>query len=263
MGDSKALSGRKYSGIVICIAFAIMFILADSIMGIYFGGVIYHVIKSALMILFFVVELFVYLRFYGKESAGEIIYTKDFLKGIKAGFAIFLYIPFVIVTYFVVGKPAFANTTIPIVLSYLVLEQLAASIFEEFSFRVFVCEGYFLEDDTTSVKRIEYALVSAVTFGLAHAATATTLNSAAIRFCMETVWGFAFAAVYLYSHNILAAMLLHFFTDVVINSTNLIKEWTPSDLMTILDNYGYFVVMGIILVMSVIVILRQPERLTQ
>lgn len=263
MEDSKALSGSKYSGIVICVAFAIMFILADSIMGIYFGGVIYYVIKSALRILFFVVELFIYLRFYGKESAGDIIYTKGFLKGLKAGFAIFLYIPFVIITYYIVGRPSFVETTIPIVLSYLVLDQLSAAIFEEFSFRAFVCEGYYQGEEETSTKRFVYALISAITFGLTHAATATTLSSAAIRFCMSVVWGFVFACVYLYSHNILAAMLFHFLTDVVVNSTILIEEWTPSELMTILDNYGYFVVMGIILVMSVIVLLRRPQRLTQ
>ena len=248
MADKEKGMSRKYFGIVICILFAIMYILVESVAAPYFEGAIWYCTRSALRVLFFIVELFIFIRFYDKETAGNVIFFKGFKKGLFAGIAMFLFIPFVIITYFIVGAPEWADISISIVLSYLILEQLSVALFEEFTFRAFVMEGYFLEENKTVSTKIMYALISAVVFGIFHAQAATTMNSAIIRFVITGIWGFAFASVYIYSHNILAAMFIHFITDVVVNSTNLIKEWTPSNLMTILDNYVYFIVLGIILV---------------
>lgn len=259
MADTNVSSSKKFSGIVICIAFAIMFIVIDLMISPYasttdeaFG----YIIKSVLRLIFFMVSLFTFMSFYHKEAISDVIHLKGFGKGLLAGIAMFLYIPFIIITYYIVGAPTFKEVTVSIIITYLILEQIAVALWEEIVFRCFVCEGYYLEENKTAGKRIMYALIAGVIFGIAHAATAGSVENAIIRFILTGVWGFAFAAVYLYSHNILAAMFLHFITDVVVNSTNLVKEWAPSNLMTILDQYVYFVVTGIIFIVALVFLIK-------
>ena len=262
MADTSVSSSKKFSGIVICIAFAIMFIVIDLMISPTADGAFGYLIKSVLRLIFFMVSLFVFMSFYHKEAISDVIHLKDFGKGIFAGIAMFLYIPFVIVTYFVVGAPTWINTTISIIFTYLILEQIAVALWEEIVFRCFVCEGYFLEENKTAGKRIMYALIAGVIFGLVHAATAESISNGLIRFVLTGVFGFGFATIYLYSHNILAAMFMHFITDVVINATNLVKEWTPSNLMTILDQYVYFVVIGIIFIVALVFLIKGEKTVS-
>ncbi len=256
-------SSKKFSGIVICVAFAIMFIVIDLMISPYIDGAVGYLIKSVLRLVFFMVSLFVFMNFYGKETVSEIIHLRGFGKGLFAGIAMFLFIPFVIITYFIIGAPTWLNTPVSIIFTYLILEQIAVALWEEIVFRGFVCEGYFLEENKTAGKRIMYALISGVIFGLVHAATADSLSNAILRFALTGVWGFGFAAIYLYSHNILAAMFMHFITDVVINSTLLVKDWTSSSLMTILDQYVYFVVIGIIFIVAVIFLIKEDKNTSE
>ena len=58
-------------------------------------------------------------------------------------------------------------------------------------------------------------------------------------------------------------MFMHFITDVVINSTNLVKDWTSSSLMTILDQYVYFVVIGIIFIVAVIFLIKEDKKTSE
>ncbi|SHH85615.1 CAAX protease self-immunity [Butyrivibrio fibrisolvens DSM 3071] len=263
MTDTSTSSSKKFSGIVICVAFAIMFIVIDLMISPYIDGAVGYLIKSVLRLVFFMVSLFVFMNFYDKETVSEIIHLRGFGKGLFAGIAMFLFIPFVIITYFIIGAPTWLNTSVSIIFTYLILEQIAVALWEEIVFRGFVCEGYFLEENKTAGKRIMYALISGVIFGLVHAATANSLSNAILKFALTGVWGFGFAAIYLYSHNILAAMFMHFITDVVINSTNLVKDWTSSSLMTILDQYAYFVVIGIIFIVAVIFLIKEDKNTSE
>lgn len=255
MADTNVSSSKKFSGIVICIAFAIMFIVIDLMISPYAVGAFGYIIKSVLRLIFFMVSLFTFMSFYHKEAISDVIHLKGFGKGLLAGIAMFLYIPFVI-TYFIVGASAITKTSIFIVFVFLILMQMSVALWEEIVFRCFVCEGYYLEENKTAGKRVLYALIAGVIYGFVDATTVGTLHDAIIRFIISGVWGFGFAAIYLYSHNILAAMFMHFIKELAKNSTILIESWAQGNLMDILDKYGSFAVIGIIFIVALVFLIK-------
>lgn len=96
-------------------------------------------------------------------------------------------------------------------------------------------------------------------FGIAHVIGCDTLEVAIYRFITTGIWGFAFASIYLYTHNILVAMFMHFFTDIFLNVPIFIAEWNDSIALTILDNYIHFVFLGIIIIVAVYFLLKEPK----
>ncbi|MCM1284092.1 MAG: hypothetical protein NC124_06700 [Clostridium sp.] len=74
------------------------------------------------------------------------------------------------------------------------------------------------------------------------------------------IWGFAFASVYLYSHNILAAMFLHFITNIFSNATQFIAEWKETTAFVILNDYIYFALLGIMFLTAVIFLRKEPKE---
>lgn len=74
------------------------------------------------------------------------------------------------------------------------------------------------------------------------------------------VWGFAFASVYLYTHSILAAAIIHFFTNIFLNISIFISDWNDSSLFMILDNYVQWVMLAAILIVAVVFLYKKPVR---
>lgn len=74
------------------------------------------------------------------------------------------------------------------------------------------------------------------------------------------IWGFAFAAVYLYTHNFLAVAFFHFITDVFLNIPNFISDYKDTVALTIMDNYVLWVVRAIILIVAVIFLIKKPLK---
>lgn len=96
------------------------------------------------------------------------------------------------------------------------------------TFRAFVCEGYYQRNTATAKNRLVYAFISFMFFGIAHAIECDTLEVAAYRFIITGIWGFAYASIYLYTHNILVAMFMHFFTDIFLNVPTFVAKWNDS-----------------------------------
>lgn len=250
---------KKDVGVFLCIIFTILFLLISNMLVPYFDGAYWYCVSSFQRILFFALELFIFVKLFRKEKVSEIIHFHNFKSGLAAGLIMFIYVPFYLITYCVIGAKSWINTTVPIVVSCLFLQQLVTGLWEELTFRAFVCEGYYQGSDKTSKNRVIYALISSLVFGICHAIECDTWEIAIYRFITTAIWGFAFASIYLYSHNILVTMFMHFFTDVFLNINNFIEDWNDSTALTILDNYISFVLLGIMFIVALYYLIRTPK----
>lgn len=250
---------KKNIGIVLCIIFYSIFIVVTNVSRSYFDGAYWYIVNSIQRMLFGMIELFVFMKIYKKEKWTDIIHFKNFKYGFSASMGMFLYLPFEIITYYIIGAKEWLNTTFPIVVSCLLFQQFATGFWEELTFRAFVCEGYYQRNTVTAKNRLVYAFISFLLFGIIHAIECDTLEIAIYRFISTGVWGFAFASVYLYTHNILVAMFMHFFTDIFLNVPTFIAEWNDSITLTVLDNYIQFVFLGIIFIVAVYFLRKEPK----
>ena len=91
----------------------------------------------------------------------------------------------------------------------LVCQQVTTGFFEVSADRALLMEGYYQHGERSGKRRLLYSLISAVMFGAMHLLAGFTTAAFAALF------GFAMAAVYLHSHNILVPMLLHFLQDLI------------------------------------------------
>lgn len=251
---------KKDIGILFCIIFYSLFIAVSNMLKPYFDGAYWYLVSSMQRMLFGIMELFVFVKLYKKETWTEVIHFRNFKYGMFASIGMFLYLPFEIITYYIIGAKEWMSTTIPIVVSCLLFQQFATGFWEELTFRAFVCEGYYQRNSVTAKNRLVYAFISFMVFGIVHAIECDSLEIAIYRFITTGTWGFAFASVYLYTHNILAAMFMHFFTDIFLNIPTFIAEWNDSAALTILDNYIHFVFLGIMILVGIYFLWKEPKE---
>ncbi len=250
---------KKDIGIILCIIFYSIFIAVANISRSYFDGAYWYIASSIQRMLFGIIELFIFMKIYKKEKWTDIIHFKNFKYGFSASIGMFLYLPFEIITYYIIGAREWLNTTFPIVVSCLLFQQFATGFWEELTFRAFVCEGYYQRNTVTAKNRLVYAFISFLLFGIIHAIECGTLEIAIYRFISTGIWGFAFASIYLYTRNILVAMFMHFFTDIFLNVPVFIAEWNDSIALTVLDNYIQFIFLGIIFMVAVYFLWKEPK----
>lgn len=251
---------KKDIGVFLCIIFYILFLLIARTVRTYYNldGAEWYVFSSIQRLLFGFIALFVFIKIFKKEKWTNVINFQNFKNGLVAGSSIFLMI-LVYIAYFAVGAKSFINTTVLIVLSCLFFQQITTGFWEELTFRAFVMEGYFSSENRTWKTRLIYAMLSFIIFGLVHAIECDSFSYALYRFITTGIWGFVFASIYLYSHNILVPMCLHFITDIFANGISFVDEWNESQLFTILNNYIYFIVLGIMFISSIIYIVKKPK----
>lgn len=254
------VSIKKDIGIIFCIVFSIIFIAVSNVLKPYFDGAYWYSVSSIQRMLFGIIELFVFVKLYKREKWTDVIHFKNFKYGLSASIGMFLFLPFEIITYYIIGAREWLNTTVPIVVSCLLFQQLATGFWEELTFRAFVCEGYYQKNAVTAKNRLVYAFISFMVFGIVHAIECDSLEITIYRFITTGTWGFAFASVYLYTHNILAAMFMHFFTDIFLNIPTFIAEWNDSAALTILDNYIHFVFLGIMILVGIYFLWKEPKE---
>ena len=250
---------KKEIGIILCLVFFVAFLIIAKLLMPYFYGANWYLVNGVQRLVFGFLELFLFIKIFHKESWNEVFHFKRFKAGFLAGFAMLLIIPFYIVTYYILGAKSWVTPTGSIVF-WLLIQQLGSAFWEEMAFRAFAMEGYFAQEHKTRKIRVIYALISFVLFGLAHAVEYNSIWDALYQFGIHGIWGFAFASVYLYSHNILAPMLLHFLTNIFSHVISYVAEWNNNAAFLILDNYGYFIFMGFILITAVIFLLKEPKE---
>lgn len=251
---------KRDIGIVLCIAFYTAFMLITKMIIPHFDGASWYIVNSVQRLLFGIIELFVFIKIFKKESCKEVIHFKNFKTGLKASYVMFLIILLEIVTYFIIGAKSWIDTTVPIVVSCLFLQQITTGFWEELNFRAFVLEGYHKLEHKTKKSRLIYAFVSFAIFGLVHAVECDSLSMAVYRFFTTGIWGFAFSSVYLYTNNVLVVMFMHFITNIFSNATMFVAEWNVSTAFIILNDYGYFVLLGVMLLTAVCYLCKEPKE---
>jgi hypothetical protein len=178
---------KRIIGILLAILFLVLFDLVAGIIQNNFDGAPGYVAKSIQRIVFFAVELIIFVKLYRKESIRSVINMEGFRKAVPAYIAMLLYIVFDVLTYAIIGAKIWLNTTVPIVVSCLFLMQLATGLWEELTFRAFVCEGYYQDGQPTFKSRLIYAIISMIVFGAVHSIECDSMEQAVYRFIMTGV----------------------------------------------------------------------------
>ncbi len=251
---------RGLVGILLALLFYIVFYPISLWINNNFDGAQGSMVKTLQRMVFFIVELIIFVKLYKKDSIKSVLTIEGFRNAIPACVGMLVYVAFYVVVYAVIGAKSWLNTTVPIVVSYLFFVQISTGLWEEMTFRAFVCEGYYQGEDATFMRRLIYAGISAVIFGILHAIECDSLEQAVYRFIMTGVWGFAFTSVYFYSHNFLAAAFIHFFTDIFLNISVFIKAWSESTLFMILDNYVQWIMLTVVFIVAVVFLYKKPAR---
>ncbi|MCI8410557.1 MAG: CPBP family intramembrane metalloprotease [Lachnospiraceae bacterium] len=140
--------------------------------------------------------------------------------------------------------------------SCLFLQQITTGFWEELTFRAFLIEGYWKRKNQNWNWRLFYATLSFIIFGMIHAIEYTDNIGDAIDVFISTgVMGFTFAAIYLYSHNILVPMLLHFVYDIFANMQSFIKEWNIDNTLFLIFNNYILIIAFIVMFASAVFLL--------
>lgn len=254
----RKLLDKRIVGIWLVIVFDVVFGLVSMSLRGYLDGTIWFVVSSLQRVLFGVAAVIIYLKCFDKENWKEVINFKGFGKGLFAGSGVIL-VTLYLAVYIVVGTSDFIGLTIPLIISQLLCQQITTGFYEEITYRGLVVEGYFYQRKQNIFARLGYASISSIIFGLAHAIYRTSFEQGIYVFITTGIMGFAFAAIYLYSHNLLAPMILHAVYDIPANLLRYV-EWNNAPAKLALDSVYDGVFPFIFIVALVFVIMPRQKK---
>lgn len=248
----------KDIGILLCILFYICFLAIARIAKPYLDGADWYLFSSLQRIVFGVVELFLFIKIFHRDKWTDVINFIHFKDGIRAGSGALLY-TILLALVIAIGTGALINTTFAILFSCLICQQATTGFWEELTFRTFLLEGYANKVKRNWSCRLAYAGISFLVFGLIHAIECDNFGDAVDRLITTGIWGFIYATVYLYSHNILVPMLLHFIYDIPANFQQFVAAWNEkSQLFYVLNNYVLTTAFILMIIFSFIFVIKKP-----
>ena len=170
-------------------------------------------IDSLVRIVFGVLSVWLLVKYFDKGSWRNVIHGKNLGAALLAGGGMILLILMETIILFTKTPASYWQElkSIPwhLLFAELFCQQVSTGFFEESADRALLMEGYYQHGERMGKRRLVYSLLSAVAFGAMHLLAGFTTAAFAALF------GFAMAAIYLHSHNILVPMLLHFLQDLV------------------------------------------------
>lgn len=224
----KLLGDKRLVGILLAIIFSAAFGAISLTVRNFLSGTLWYIFSSVLRILFGIAILIVIWKIYGR-SPKELLAFSNTKPAIISGIGFLLYFAYYLIDY-AVGFESVEGISLGILFSRVFLQQIATGFYEELNYRVLILEGYNYGKRTVG-RKIVYALISFILFGLIHVVTGWNTY----RFLQTGTIGFALAVIYLNSGNIILPMILHFIYDIFANLTDYVK-WSDSEIFNEIFN---------------------------
>lgn len=196
------------------------------------GGVPWFLFSSAQRLVFGLAALAVLCRL-RQEPARAVLGLRGWKQALGGAAGFLLYCAYYTIL-FCSGLGPIQGLTAGLLVSRIILQQLTTGFFEELVFRGLLLEGYFRAGPRTAARRVGYAALSFLVFGLLHVVTGWSTWM----FLFTGAVGFAFAACFLCSHNLLVPMLLHAAYDIPANLTSYIA-WNSTPAFTALNAWTW------------------------
>ena len=181
----------------------------------------------------------------------EILRMDASRKALIAGSGFLLFFLYYIILW-CSGFQAITGLSAGLLLSKVILQQIATGFYEELNYRFLVLKGYFYGPQNGKNKLL-YGLTSFLLFGAVHVVDGWSTY----RFLQTGIIGFAFAVMYLKSGNIVVPMILHFLYDVFANLTPFM-EWNNSAVVVRL-NSAFPLMLALMFIISLIMLLRKDN----
>ncbi len=247
----KILCNKKYSGILWAIVIASIFVIISLFVMQFLKGTPWYVFSSILRFIFGIFILFIVKKVYDRPIK-EVLSLKRSKTALVAGSGFVVYFLYYLLVLFL-GIKSITGLAIGLLISKIILQQIATGFYEELNYRVLILEGYFY--GTQNIKnKLMYGFISFILFGALHIVGGWDTY----RFLQTGVIGFAYAVMYLKSRNILLPMILHFVYDIFANLTDYI-EWNNSTLF-INVNSIFDIMLIVMFVISFIMLLMKEKN---
>ena len=242
----KILYNKKYSGILWAIVVASVFVTISLLERQFLSGTSWFVFSSILRFVFGFFNLFIITKLYDAPFK-KVLSIKGSKKALIAGSGFLIFFLYYLIVW-CSGIKSITGLTIGILISRVILQQIATGFYEELNYRFLILEGYFY--GTQNIKnKLMYSFISFLLFGAVHVVDGWSTY----RFLQTGVIGFAFAVMYLKSRNIVLPMVLHLIYDVFANLTDYI-EWNNSTLFVNMNSI-FDIMLIIMFVISFIMLL--------
>lgn len=219
-----------------------------------FRGAAAFVVDSILRIVFGTAALLLFVKRFQKGKWTNVIHFRNFKAGLSAASGIVLLMLFSILQIAAVVRSV--EISAQMVFADIFLLQITTGFWEEMVFRAYLMEGYYSglsAEERTWKQRLYYSVLSALIFGALHIPGGSLFL---LVFCMG--FGFICASAYLYSHNILVCMLLHFVYDVFANLKRYAVEWDETSLLFLWNNPIFLILTGIGCLIAAAYLIKEP-----
>lgn len=242
--------GGVFDSIVIDLAFT----FATLTLRAPFRGVASLVVDGILRTAFGTVTLFLFVKRFQKGKWTNVIHFGNFKAGLSAAAGIVLLMLFLVLLIATGAR----SIEIPaqIIFGEIFLQQITTGFFEEMLFRAYLMEGYYSglsAGERTWRQRLYYSTLSALIFGAVHISGGSLFL---VVFCMG--FGFICASAYLYSHNILVCMLLHFVYDVFAHCPKYVAEWDETNLLFLWYDPIFLILTGVGCLIAAVYLIKEP-----
>jgi membrane protease YdiL (CAAX protease family) len=214
-----------------------------------------YLIDGMLRIVFFI-PVIILLGYIIKDSGLKFAFsTKGFAKGMLASIPIFLCLLPLIIGFFNIAE---IDKDLLSVFPARIFQQITTGLFEEPLFRGLLITAILIKWGDRVKGRIMAMLITALLFALIHFLNVFSGSGGDISHVLKTfTMGIMLAAVYIYSKNLLSAIIMHSFYNVVLNASNLIID--KSEVFQIAYSIAYEAVLLIIGPVLAILLIRKAK----
>lgn len=248
---------KSISSIVLGLLFIAVFIMLVEVLRLVdMDATSWRFISGLQRLIFGIIQVCLFVWLFNKKSWHEVINAKGFGKGMLAGCGVILFTIYYI-PYLIFGAIGFEGLT-PLLFIGIIFQQITTGLWEEIAFRGFLIDGIMIKIGRKWYGRLIAAIFSVCIFGSLHMMGTNSFSQALDRFVTTGIMGLAFAAIYIYSHNLMAAMVLHAIFDIPANLINYVADFTSHPIKVFLDNIFYPLYLILAILSIVFIVIAKP-----